>query len=119
MTYFLARVAFAHMRKINNMPLPIVFLSAASLFLFSLYALGGRNSSGFTSSVTNPSERYALSNGTGVQEDLKRGVVILTAASFEKLEDFKEVEGFYQKVWDNRMDYADAHGNFTIFRNLI
>ena len=39
------------------------------------------------------------------------GVVIVTAASYEKLADFEGVDGFYQKMWDNRMSFAEAHGN--------
>src|SRR5271170_4117878 len=38
-------------------------------------------------------------------------VIIVTAASYEKLADFEGVDGFYQKMWDNRMSFAEAHGN--------
>jgi hypothetical protein len=55
------------------------------------------------------------------------GVVIVTAASTEKLEDFQGIDHFYQHMWNNRMSYAEAHGtipfvelltvgyNFTLF----
>jgi hypothetical protein len=40
-----------------------------------------------------------------------KNVVMLTAASYQKLRDFKQVPDFYQKMWNNRMAYAEAHGN--------
>src|SRR5271168_4091953 len=35
------------------------------------------------------------------------GVIIVTAVSYEKLVDFEGVDGFYQKMWDNRMSFAE------------
>lgn len=41
-------------------------------------------------------------------------VVIVSAASYAKLKDFDGIEGFYQKMWDNRMSFAEAHGKLFI-----
>jgi hypothetical protein len=47
----------------------------------------------------------------------KPSVVIVTAASHEKLVgDFQEIDNFYQKIWDNRNTYAEAHGNARLIR---
>lgn len=44
--------------------------------------------------------RYVSPTGTGVQEDLtKRGVVILTAASLEKFQDFKGLVYYIKRYW--------------------
>lgn len=46
-------------------------------------------------------------------------VVIVTGASYEKLKDFDGIDGFYQKTWDNRLSYTEAHGKFPLnFANL-
>ena len=38
------------------------------------------------------------------------GVVVLTGLTSKTLKDFEGVEGFYDKMWNNRVTYATAHG---------
>ena len=52
----------------------------------------------------------SLTESGAKEETTKRGVVIVTAVSVEKLEEFKEVDGFYEKIRQNRRTYAEAHG---------
>jgi hypothetical protein len=47
-----------------------------------------------------------------VASKIANKVVMVTAASREKLVDFQDIDNFYQKTWDNRMSYAEAHGNY-------
>jgi hypothetical protein len=42
-------------------------------------------------------------------------VVIVTGVSYDKVKDFDGVDGFYQKMWDNRLSYTEAHGKFFRF----
>jgi hypothetical protein len=43
-------------------------------------------------------------------------VVLVTTASSGKLNDFKDVDNFYQKLWDNRMSYA-VHHSMALFQS--
>jgi hypothetical protein len=38
-------------------------------------------------------------------------VVLLTGLTSKTLRDFEDVDRFYDKLWNNRMTYAMAHGN--------
>ena len=48
------------------------------------------------------------------EENKTNRVVILTGASYEKLRDFEGIEGFYQKMWDSRLSFAEAHGKSPV-----
>jgi uncharacterized YccA/Bax inhibitor family protein len=75
----------------------------ASLFLLLLLPLWTFELL-FTQAVHEPIEDPAPVLPT------QKGVVIVTAASTEKLVDFSGVDNFYQNMWNNRMSYANAHG---------
>ncbi len=40
----------------------------------------------------------------------KKGVVIVTTLSHEKIKEFSGVDNFYEKLWRNRKAFADLHG---------
>lgn len=87
-------------------PVVIVTFGVISLFVFFC--------SNFPLSEHDVTQNIVLQIPTTIESSFesnkKNGVVIVTAASYEKLADFAGVDGFYQKMWDNRMSYAGAHG---------
>jgi len=74
---------------------------AAFVGLVALLMLGF-----YTLSERRLTPLFSQSGGNGVE----RGVVLLTAVTYERLSVFAGVDHFYTKMWRNRLGYARAHG---------
>jgi hypothetical protein len=59
---------------------------------------------------------WKLNDKLGHNNEIKHGVVMVTGLTHDRLARFWDVENFYQKVWENREHYAEAHGIPRIFR---
>lgn len=62
------------------------------------------------SPVTVPKTRNQTVWKLKENEPKKHGVIMVTGLTYERLDSFKDIEDFYQKVWENREQYAEAHG---------
>ena len=85
----------------------LVISFVVALFVFSCIYMGGRDWGGSL-------DASALQSRETISEDgisSKHGVVLLTGLTFEKLQDFEGVQDFYGKIWNNRISYAQVHGN--------
>jgi hypothetical protein len=57
------------------------------------------------------SERTKVWRTCSAETVRKKGVVIVTTLSHEKIKEFSGVDNFYEKLWRNRKAFADLHGH--------
>jgi hypothetical protein len=100
----------------------------AASFLFVSFCFLRLYLTGFGSSCVVATDYKHLSNPNAslscvTNKGEKNGVVIVTMVSYERLDVFKGFDDFYQKMWDNRVTYAEAHGKLPLcmanFRILV